>query len=127
MSGYNYATQKQQNSKLPYPFVEYGGNSFLQTYLKSRREALARISNNQPLIKSSEILLENIRFDKPIETQQLLTALLEIMKNEDYLLQQDIVYLFKTLRKRGELGKLRTSYLGRELKFHQETLSDIDD
>lgn len=103
---YPFTTPKQQAEPMPYPFVEYQGNRFIQAYLHSRGSFLDTFDTNlvspQPPSADYRLVRRELALGE-VETSRILDAV------------RDDEEILKRLRKKVELRKLKNKYSGAEL------------
>jgi len=114
---YPFPTQEQQDSKMPYPFVEYKGGRFIQAYSDSRRRFLDTldsdlVSPHYPSI-DSHLVRRELAFGE-VPTSRILDA---VGGDEE---------LLKGLRRKAELRTLRNKYKGEELHNVDSIGADVE-
>ncbi len=131
MVNYDDTTEEQQNLTVPYPFVEYEGNEFINAYLESRTKAVdflnKKLNDNilSIILDAKEKLLEKIRSEQILETKYILKILCELIEEDN---SEEMIRILKNLRKKGELRKLKTHYRGEKLLSSRiEESKDVND
>lgn len=104
---YPFTTPKQQAQPIPYPFVEYQGNRFIQAYLHSRGRFLDTLDTNLVSSRHPSTDYRLVRRELAlgeVETSRILGAV------------RDDEEMLKGLRRKVELRKLRNRYSSEELR-----------